>query len=370
MQTPPRTVKKRKMSSSHVAPKVQIERGPAKTSKAAKRFEKRVLKVLKEPTATGKYTQTITQWLYQDTYNCYSIFSSDIGNGQGSGASDLEFFTPRQFKDAEAVCFNGKPSTYNSWAFTTEGPNLNFPAQQPCKVNNSSASFRLKNMSNHKAIVEMYVCRGRGGSTSLPHLDWESSINASGKFSVTGITAVNPTITRNIHVHMEGLEPFDSLWKVDKIVWKFEPGEEGFHILKGPRAYMMDGSKKVKPSTIFGSAPTWEGPQQPGSGCYVFFRYLNHVALATSSAGSKIGGQFISVCHPPNDVTTVAEIPDRVGGCVVEITRHYNMEAPMGVTVATANAHIINTNYGGPLGTIVDIQCDEDQPMTNVTNPT
>ena len=47
----------------------------------------------------------------------------------------------------------------------------------------------------------------------------------------------------------------------------------------------------------------------------------------------------------------------------MEITRHYNIEAPMGVTVALLDSHVLNINYGNPSGTINDIEIEADQPM-------
>ena len=362
----PKSNKKRKHQHSSAVVQVQHQRAGAKPSKADKRFEKKVLKVLKEPTATGKYTQVITQSLVQQAYNQYNVQTNDIGSGTNGGLSQFEFFSPRQFKDAEAILFNNKTATWNSWATTTEGANQNFPAQMTTKVNGSSATFRFKNVSQHKTIVEMYICHGKGGGTT-PWADWETSIVASGKYTINGLTTAPAALnfTTSTHVHMDKLEPFDSYWKVEKVVMKFEPGEEAFHLMKGPGGYMMDGPKKLQENSAApgGAAPSWKGPDEKGAGVLVFFRTLNNLTLVTSTTGSQSNGtNRTQICHPPH-IFANGNAATAVGGVAMEITRHYNIEAPMGVTVALLDSHVLNINYGNPSGTINDIEIEADQPM-------
>lgn len=346
---------------------VQKRIAPHVTSKADKRFEKKVLKVLKEPTATGKYVQTVTLPLYQLEYNLYSVFENDYGNGSSTGYAQLEFFTPRMFKDAEAVLFNQKVATFNSWATVTQGANYNFPAQQSTKINSSSASFRFKNVSEHKTIVEMYICRGKGGGSASAASDWETGLKAQGRVTVNGISTADSVLIRNTHVQMSSLPNFEAIWKVEKIVMKFEPGEESYHNIQGPKGYMMDGSKKVTENSVFGSTPTWKASEEPGCGLQVFFRVLNNLSLVTSTTGTTVDGNSIAICHPPHKFAngTGTGANKEAGGIAVEITRHYNIEAPLGVTVATNNAYMINTNYGRPSGLVFDNQREEDQPMGN-----
>jgi len=65
-----------------------------------------------------------------------------------------------------------------------------------------------------------------------------------------------------------------------------------------------------------------------------------------------------------------------VGGIAIEITRHYNMEAPIGSVsqdVSGANKTVLpfengqfyNINYGVPSGTIFDNEKEADQPMAD-----
>jgi len=370
METP-KSNKRRRGSASHSAAvkrRVHHQRAEAKPTKAAKRFEKKVLKVLKEPLATGKYTQTITQFLVQENYNKYSVFFQDVGNLAGGGLSDLEFFTPRMFKDAEAVIFNGKTASWNSWATVNEGATFNFPAQQTTKINGSSASFRFKNFAEHKMIVEMYICRGKGGG-SHPLTDWNQCLLGSGKYVVNGPSETGGDLTRSLHVHMDGLPNFEKIWNVSKVVMKFEPGEEAFHNLQGPRGYCMKGSSKLVPNVVAqgnpgSTTPVFIGPSEPGGGVYVFFRVINNIGLVTSTTGSTIRGNHVSVCHPPNIYANGAT-NTLVGGVAVEITRHYSIEAPMGVTVPLMDVHIVNNNYGTPSGSTQDQEKDADQPHDN-----
>lgn len=370
MQTP-KSNKKRRASGSHSAATHSLAKRQAvpKPTAAAKRFEKKVLKVLKEPTATGKYTQTVTTMLTQEVHNQYSLFFQDSGNLAGGSLADLEFFTPRMFKDAEAVLFNGKTASFNSWGTVNEGAGFNFPAQQSTKINGSSATFRFKNFSEHKSIVEMYICRGKGGG-SHPLTDWESCLTSSGKYTINGLNTAPTQLIRAPHVHMDALPSFDKIWNVQKVVMKFEPGEEAFHMLKGPRSYLMKGSSKLIPTIVAQGNPTpttpvYIGPNEPGGGVYVFFRVINNIGLITSTLGSTIRGNTVSVCHPANIFANGATATD-VGGIAVEITRHYNVEAPMGVVVPLMDTHVVNNNYGTPGGSIRDQEKDADAPMDNV----
>jgi len=236
MMTPSRTPKRRRSEADHSRAEksshVMKARSAPKKSKATKKFEKKVLKVLKEPTATGKYTQIVTKYMPQDTTNLYSLYNQDDGGPTAGSDADLEFFSPRQFKDAEAVLFNGKVSTWNSWATTTVGANNNFEARQPCKINNSSATFRFKNFSTHKMTLEMYIVSGKTvDATTNPITDFTTTLNSSFVFSQTGLNTANVARLANYGVNISQNAAWLAMWECQNIVYQFEPGEEQFHKL-------------------------------------------------------------------------------------------------------------------------------------------
>lgn len=328
-----------------------VFKGPAKKSKASKKFEKQVLKVLKEPTSTGKYTQIITRYMPQLEVNRWSLYHQDQGNATAGSNADLEFFTPRQFKDAEAVLFAAKASTYNSFT-TTVG---NYTPRQATKVNNSSATFRFKNFSTHKMTLEMYVVSGKSPDcTTYPIGDFSSTLNNSFVFAQTGLNTVAPERLSNYGVNISQNHKWLDMWDCQKICFQFEPGEEAFHKLQGPKSYMMDGSKKL----LANSDTLYKGPNSPGCGKYVFFRVMSNLGLVSSVGGTP--GE--ATCFPTNDfASNIAGVPSLVGGIVVMITRHYNIEAPAGIPCQ--NAFVINNNMRVPSGSSLNNEIDADMPF-------
>lgn len=357
--------------------KYKANAGP-KESKAEKRFEKAVLRVVDDPKAHGKYVQHTTAVLFQQTYNQYSLFKTDAG-AIGSGASytfapsDFEFFSPRQIKDAEGVLFNNKVGTGNSWAVdVAEGANANYPAQTITSVNSMSAEFRFKNVSLHKCVVEMYICKGLNGNGTHPLDDWKNGIDAGQIFYSYGNTPARYTDTTLAPTHpfvqLTDQHPVNSMWDIEKIVFKFEPGEEAYHKLTGASNYMFDGGKKVTATTLVGSTPTWLQPNVKGCGTYVFFRYINNFSIIVGSNATSdknpITNVAMSVGHPVNVVkTTPLTGLDtlQAGGVAVDIKRHYHITAPEGVIAK--NVYAICENYPIVVNPR-DQEIDQDQPGT------
>jgi hypothetical protein len=372
METPVSRKRMKMDNHSQAQHKIIRERNRLKT-KADKRFEKKVLKVLKEPTPTGRYTQNGYLILRQKEFNKYDICKLDQGDllNDGFNQAPLFFFTPQQFKDAEAVCFNGKVSKWDSWLYNNEGVAGNLRAQRPVKINASSATFRFKNVSQHKSIVEMYICYGQGGAADTDaSTQWNNSIIASQLFKSTGFpSSLTAPITVPGIQRATNIEPFDSHWKVTKIVFKFEPGEEAFHKLKGPHNYIMDGSKKVDDLSRPNDSPPyikWKQPNEEGCGCVIFFRTINSLSLVTSTAGTKYEGNRQSVSFAPHFWAN-GDGAQNIGGVLCHFSRHYNIECPPDITAL--DIQVLNNNFGFPGGVIRDIQIDEDQPNDPPVNP-
>lgn len=386
MMTPNSNRKRRRSDAVHVThddDKANMrsykQHKPPVKSSATKRFEKKVLKVIDEPKAKGKYTQHCTMLLFHQINNRYSIFTQDAGcTGNGgaltSGAADLEFFTARQFKDAEGVLFNGKTSTLNSWATTTEAAGGNFPAQIITSVHNSYAEFRFKNVSLHKSIVEMFICKGKSGAGAHPYTDWSGAIDAGQVFlaqgNLGGTYAASDAPTHPFIQLNPDMHPMNEMWDIQKIVFKFEPGEDAYHRMEGPKNYLLNAGKKLTGASVLGT-PSFLSPAIKGCGTYVFFRIINDLTILVGATASSdinpVSSAAMAVGHPKNVITTLAD-PARVtkaGGIAVEIKRHYYLEAPEGVDVATMkNIYKICENFP-VLASPVDQQIDNDVGIVN-----
>lgn len=375
MMTPTRTPKRRRSEADHSRAEKSSHQMKAKSepkkTKATKRFEKKVLKVLKEPTATGKYTQVVVKFMHQSANNYYDIYQFCEGDAAGANQAQFEFFSPRQFKDAEGILFNGKTATHNSWYTQTvnriaaqAGPptvpgyiasGSNLDSAQSCKVNNSSATFRFKNFSTHKMTLEMYIVSGKSvDCTTNPVTDFTNTLNASFIYRHTGIVTADGIRLKNYGCNVSQNHKWLDMWDCQKIVYQFEPGEEQFHKLQGPKNYMMDGSKKL----IVGSPDNYKFPNSPGCGKFVFFRVMANIGVVSSTAGVPNAGVML----PANDaIAVVGGNASTVGGIALIVTRHYNIEAPAGYQ--GQNTFCMNNNMRIPAGNALNNEVDADMPF-------
>lgn len=351
-------------------------------SKAFKRFEKKVNKVLNGDTPTGKYTHTTTLYLPVTNTDWATVTDTDMGNinsGLAGTENPLEFFSPRQFKDAEGVLFNGKTPAYNSWVNTvvTNPPAAgeNLPSAQVCKVNASSAMFHFKNHSQRQLTLEMYICYGKGGGT-YPRQDLQDGFVGNGNISIVQAAgSANVEYFRNYGTQILNVPAMHEMWDITRISWEFEPGEEAWHNLKGPHGYRMDGSKKNTNASLV--IPSWLLPDSPGCGCYVMFRLGVDVSLVSSTTGTfaalpaSLGsamdrGNRVAVARVANTYAVGSGGTLGAGGLAVVIQRHYNIELPEGfVPSVPRNSLVIFNGYGLPTGNDqTETNIDEDQPST------
>lgn len=356
-------------------------------SKAFKKFEKKVMEVLKEDTPTGKYTHTSTLFL-PVTSTPYATVEDkdmgDIGSATTGTESYLEFFSPRMFKDAEGVLFNGKLPSYNSWTTTANAfpavAGTNLVPSMVTKVNGSSAAFHFKNQSQRQLTLEMYICYGRGSAGTTPRQDLQDGFNAQGNillYQASGSPSAE--YFRNYGVSLANVPSFHQQWECKKVVWEFEPGEEAWHIMKGPYAYKMDGSRKNDSNSL--TAPSWMMPNSSGCGCYVMFRLSSDVSLISSSTGTyatipadlgsvRSRSNRIAVTRGADFYSVGADGTSGAGGLAVVIQRHYNIELPEGFVPSAPYPGIVVWNgYGIPSGSTFETNIDEDNPATLPTNP-
>jgi len=370
MQTPTNSRKRRRYNDPHETASVSRGklRGKGPSSKAMVKFSNLVHKVVDDPKAVGTFIQSCTTVLRSTGYNKWQIWYYDAGNAAGAGAAQLEFFTPRQIKDAEGVLFNGKVPAFNSFADVTEGALKNLPAPTRVHVKSMSATFRFKNVSQHKSIVEMFICGGNDGSSTSgsPYQDFQDALDSSRVMLINGVTSNAGDYITHVNMPISLPEAFTRMWNVEKVTFEFEPGEEAVHIMKGKPNYLFNGSNKLDGSSVIGS-PVWLTPSMAGCGKIVFFRIINEATLTTSTAGDVDASGFrYQVCHPPH----VTPSTTAVGGVIVTMVRKYVVAEPEDhVTGLGKDILVLNNNYHTPDGTIVDIEIDEDQPQTIAAVP-
>lgn len=121
----------------------------------------------------GLYRKTFYLCMRQANIDAWSSVAFD-DNGNA-----MEFFTPRKFKDCEAVSFNGKPLTANGYATETVAipltSGVNLQTMQPCYVQQSWVQVNVRNVSQHSCTLQMFICYGnqeKAASASTPFDDF------------------------------------------------------------------------------------------------------------------------------------------------------------------------------------------------------
>jgi len=375
MMTPPNSKRRRssinadhsraERTAYHVTKKKKTE------TPSAKKFKKKVLKVLKEPSPTGVYNHLSYIYLPVSNGGFAQVCDQDMGDLTNSNANRayLEFFSPRQFKDAEAVCFNGKTPQHAGWVYMGEGANLNLPYNQITRVNAASVSMHIKNFGVHHTMLQIYKLCGKGGGTT-PRADIQTAYNILSNFTIAGYEIASETF-RNLGTSLSNLpEAFHQMWDIEVTTYEFEPGEETWHFLKGPRSYNMNGAKKIQGVDESKEATSWKLPNEPGCGCYVMFRAITDFALVSGGTAANPPRVIYDTGTGSTVQAKGAVVPwpnmcaegDFFGGLGISIQRKYSMEMPEGLTPTTpSNALKIYNGVAVPTGgTIYPTFTDEN----------
>lgn len=298
--------------------------------------------------------------LRQVTANTWNVQQIDDHN------QNLEFFTPRKFKDIEGRLFNGKTAAFNSYGNVTTAQ-LNFPPGAPVFIAYSSVFFEFKNVSQHVTFVQMFICWGRNNKDG--NASPVEAINAAND-SYNHFSAIQCT---NVGFNPLSNQVFNKMWRMQCLTFKFEPGEQATHNLLGPKRYVMHGLEHCAPGTIptLTTDPSWFQPEIAGNGCRIFFRTLNQGTLVSGTTGDTNSnfGVPAGFQHPPHLAPTGAGA--LCGGVVVKMSEYYIMKP--GENVAVANvlpARILDNWFQSYTGTVKDIQVDADDSATIPTGPT
>jgi hypothetical protein len=339
-----------------------------------------VIKIVRQVTLSQKYSNTP-----------YVTANDDRGHL-------LQFFTPARFKTFESIMFNNRnwsADSYHPSLPTPEpgvaywdinigasniGANANLITYQPMIVHDSYVTFRLKNVSQHKSIVELFLFSGKGGQTASTVAPWDQ-YNASvkndyrtpvGGFRGLVFTEMNNTLLESA--------TFNKNWETERVVFKMEPGEEAFFKKQGPKTCVLNGKQHVVYNQLVdASNPVWLTPAVKGNGYHCMFRVLNDLTLVNATSGDgnvNLGAVKGGIEHPIHRqaVQAVAE-PLSVlpfGGVVVEVNEFYKMGCP---------DESLSDNYKTPYkliaderltftGSKVDIQVDADNSATIPAVPT
>jgi len=294
---------------------------------------------------------------------------------------EIQLFTPAQLKSIEGIMFNNKTAnldTLNTPTDATVGTGANLPTFQPLIVHDARASFRLKNVSQHKTTVELFFFHGKGSKNSAAEAPW-NAYNRAVLNQWRGMTNAMLSYITMDNTMLESPE-FNKLWHTERIVFKMEPGEEGFYIKQGPKKYVMHGKDHVSATTTASAeniTPAWQTPSYYGNGCYVMFRILNDLTFVTSTAGdgnhNLTGNPKAGVEHPINRLAVQAteQAQPPFGGVAVEMVQYYSLACP---------DKTLSDNYTTPFkylyrqrltftGTKADIQVDADNSAVIPSTP-
>jgi len=319
-----------------------------------------------------KIVRNIT--LSQKVKNTPGVFAED------DKQFEMQLFTPGRFKSIEGVMFNNKTVTDTVLNLPNDhaiGTAANLPTFQPMIIHDSRVSFRLKNVSQHKTTVELFFFHGKGSKNSVAEVPWNAYNRAvlnqwrGMTNAMLGFAVIDNTMLES--------DEFNKLWHTERIVFKMEPGEEGFYIKQGPKRHVMHGKDHCSPSTTAASetlTPAWLLPSFYGNGCYAMFRILNELSFVTSSAGdinhntSITGGVEHPINRPCVQATTETQPP--FGGVAVEMVEYFSLACPdktlsNSFTTPFKYIHRERLNY---TGTKADIQVDADNSAVIPSVPT
>lgn len=306
----------------------------------------------------GVYQVVRYTYLYQPNVDRWGV------TGQDWRSQHIEFFTPHKFKDAEAVCFNGKAITYNGYGTTSLA--VNGPTLRPIYVDYSHVRFDFHNITQNDCQLEMYICYGKGkASATLPWTDLDNALKTL-KGSTTTFTELG--------FDPMTVKPWVERWDVTKVEIAFEPGEKCAHLLKGPKKYCLDPALHTASGTEATTATvTWNTPEREGNGCYVFFRMLNRLTLvcmdvaSDGAANPRMGGRKVHAHHPANKVPSTDGDPQ--GGIIVKMSEYYRVAAPEDYQGGEVHFKQLDFHSYTPGSTDKKVRVDTDQSMTLVTDP-
>lgn len=302
---------------------------------------------------TGVVMITKFRSMRVSTANEWNIFTADDRGRR------FEIFTPKKFKDAEAVSFKGKALSENGYATATVA--VNGTTLRDMCVIKSFCRVDFKNVTEKTTTIEMYVCAVKDAKawiTTTPEDDLARALDMySGNSSTTSLAT--------LYVDPMKVKTWTDMWHVKKVKVRLEPGETASHTLYGPKKYVMDPKRHLEIGTtdaLPDPGPKWLTPDREGNGFYVFFRMLNDITFGVgqtpNTPNTLMGGRRIWPHHPINAVPP--QDGDIQGGVVLRWQEYYKMACPLGVdSVDQRNILVDLIQMTQPVS---DVAVDSDQP--------
>lgn len=321
--------------------------------KTWKKFSNKVQQVITKAKPYGHRTIVQAMRLHQDTNNLWKTFEENPDPTFPN--LGFHFFQPAQFKDAEAVLFNGKTDNPNGYLLTSVAAAGNLATNTITHVVNSHVNWKFVNTSQHPTYLEMYICQATKGArqSNAPTTPLQLWVDTVTTVNLGGGLDANPTtnLTSSVRQAKGMLAAYD--YKLIKI--KLEPGQVATQFMQGPKNYRMDGSKKIQPGSPDIDTPTWRDFSTQGCGMTVFFRVLNEMTL--SGEGTP--------CHFPH-----SQVEGNVGGIAMTYYTYYQIRGPNTDSVDDdiQNSIFGFTNLQSNLDT-GDNQVDPDNPSTIPATP-
>jgi len=344
-------------SKSHKEKKIT----DAQIYKTAMGFNKGDMKIIRNVT------------LSQSVKNTPGVFAlSDDG-------FEMQMCTPLRLKSIEGMMFNNKTVTATELMapiITTVATPGNLPTFQPVIVHNAYVTFRLKNVSQHKTVVEMFFFHGKGNRSApatKPWNDYDTAVLNEWR----GMASAQLGYAKPDNTMLESTQ-FNKLWHTERIVFKMEPGEEGFYTKQGPKHYVMHGKDHVTPGTTAAditTAGSWLSPSSYGNGFYTMFRVLNDISLVNSTMGDLNVNTGVNggVEHPIHRVPVQGGSGSQppFGAVAVEINEHFCLACPdktLSDQFTTPYKYLFRNrlNYTGNKS---DFQIDADNSAVIPTEP-
>lgn len=292
--------------------------------------------------------------------NAWNVFNNDDRGRR------LEFFTPKKFKDAEAVAFNGKALTENGYITKTVA--VNGPTLRDICIHKSFVRIDMKNVSQHTCTLEMFVCCAKEPKALVGTFPEDDLLRALDMYAGNS----NTTGTSTLYTDPMKVKSWTDVWHVKKIRVRMEPGETASHTLYGPSKYVMDPKEHTEIGTNEGSLdPVWLNPDREGNGFYAFFRILNDVTWGITLDGGTPDNANMQnkKCYPhhPVNFAPPAGTLESQGGIIVRLQEYYKMGCPLGVD--DVDQRNILVDMQALTGAIHVVGIDSDQPNTDVSPP-
>lgn len=317
----------------------KVRQARKKSVKVSPYFRKKVSKVIEAKKIHGTLTEHTLGGYMTCIDRQQSVYSDPFG-GVGV-AKNLLSFTLDQFLDGVSQLFNEKPPEKNK-ATLLPGSAQSFDSlYTKFHVKNCWTSLHFKNLTPHTVIIKFWVCAPKKkyswkpdqtgqtvGMSSLgavrtvsdglgvPMRYWLDSLaidNATGyiknRYYDGGVTAPQ---AQDLYREPTQSKTFNNGWKVEKIEFILEPGQDVKHLVQGPKNIDIDLQKAEVNDTF-------QNVQKFSRGyIYAVYNGLNSCFNGSTDSAAASYGRFADR----------VDVSQKGYGIAVERTDHYSFSMP------------------------------------------